>query len=197
MQFVGVDVSGYDCIALNDSGTQLPVVSEQLFEWCKDNFVGSVQLHGFGRGNTIQAPLANLSIGVSDVNVVDHNNSITVICAIVDFEATDYDVILPSHVIREIQQLPDNLLLQGVMNYSPTDNNQETNSPIIQEEIIEDTRDDNSSARVELNVEVPFNGDSSEGNSKVGSSKSQGVKCPLSAAPAQTVNTMHHMMTHN
>ena len=40
------------------------------------------------------------------------------------------------------------------MNYSPTDNNQEKNSQIIQEQIIEDTRDDNSSARVELNVDV-------------------------------------------
>ena len=83
---------------------------------------------------------------MSDVNGGHHNNSITVICAIADFETTDYDVILPSHVIQEIQQLPDNLLLQAVMNYSPTDNNQETNSPIIEEEIIEDTRDDNFSA---------------------------------------------------
>jgi len=90
------------------------------------------------------------------------------------------------HVIREIQQLPDNLLLQGVMNYSPTDNNQETNSLIIQEEIIEDTRDDNSSALVELNVDVPFSGDSGKGNSKVGSTLSQGVKCRLSAEPVQT-----------
>jgi len=74
-----------------------------------------------------------ISIGVSDVNGGHHNNSITVMCAIADFEATDYDVILPSHVIREIQQLPDYLLLQGVVNYSTTDNNQETNSLIIQE----------------------------------------------------------------
>jgi len=197
LQFVGVNIAGYECIALNDSGTQLPVVSERLFGWCKDNTVGSVQLHGFGRWHTIQALLVNLSIGVSDVNGGDHNNSIIVMCAIADFEATDYDVILPSHVIREIQQLPDNLLLQGVMNYSHTDNNQETNSPIIQKEIIEDTRDDNSSARVELNVDVPFSGDSGKGNSEVGSTFSQGVNihCPLHQC--RLVNTIYRMVMHN
>jgi len=173
LQFVGVNIAGYECIALNDSGTQLPVMSERLFGWCKDNTVGSVQLHGFERGHTIHAPLVNLSIGVSVVNGGDHNNSIIVICAIADFEATNYDVILPSHVIREIQQLPYNLLLQGVMNYSPTDYNQETNFLIIQEEIIENTWDDNSSARVELNVDVSFSCDSGKGNSKVGSTLSQ------------------------
>lgn len=70
--------------ALNDSGTQLRVVSEWLFGWCKENTVGSVQLNCFGRGHTIQAPLVNLSIGVSDVNGGHHNNSITVMCAIAD-----------------------------------------------------------------------------------------------------------------
>ena len=185
LQFVGVNIAGYECIALDDSGTQLPVVSERLFGWCKNNTVGSVQLHGFGRGHTIQAPLVNLPIGVSNVNGGHRHNSITVMCAIADFEATDYDVILPSHVVREIQQLPDNLPLQGVANYTPTDNNQETNSPIIQEEIIEDNRVDNSSVRVELNEDEPFSGDSGKVNSEVGSTLSQEVKCPLSVAPAQ------------
>jgi len=96
LQFVGVNIAGYECIALNDSGTQLPVVSERLFGWCKDNTVGSVQLRGFGRGHTVQAPLVNLSIGVSDVNGGHHNNSITVMCDTADFEATNCDVILPS-----------------------------------------------------------------------------------------------------
>lgn len=72
------------------------------------------------------------------------------------------------------------------MNYSPTDNNQEKNSQIIQEQIIEDTRDDNSSARVELTEDVSFSGDSGKVNSEVGSTLSQEVKCPLSAVPVQT-----------
>jgi len=37
-----------------------------------------------------------------------------------------------------------------------------------------------------LNVDVPFSGDSGKGNSEVCSTLSQGVKCPLSAAPVQT-----------
>ena len=157
LQFVGVNIAGYECIALNDSGTQLPVVSERLFGWCKDNTVGSVQLHGFGRGHTIQAPLVNLSIGGSDVNGGHHNNSITVMCAIADFEATDYDVILPSHVFGKFSNCQIMYLCRLLRIILPcTDNNQETNSLIIQEEIIKDTRDDNSSARVELNVDVAY-----------------------------------------
>jgi len=102
-----------------------------------------------------------------DVNGGDHNNRTTVMCAIADFEATDYDVILPSHVIREIQQLPDKLFSQSVVNYTPTDNHKETDSKTIQQENIKDTREDDSSTRDKLKVDVPFSGDSGQGTPRL------------------------------
>ena len=62
LQYVNVTVSGCDCVALEDSGCQIPLVSERLFSWCCDDTVGSVTLHGFGRNHTVQAPLVNLTV---------------------------------------------------------------------------------------------------------------------------------------
>ena len=55
LQFVKVNIAGHSCTALNDSGCQIPIVSERMFGWCKDGAVGTVSLHGFGRTGTIGA----------------------------------------------------------------------------------------------------------------------------------------------
>ena len=34
LRYVNVNVSGCDCVALEDSGCQVPIVSERLFAWC-------------------------------------------------------------------------------------------------------------------------------------------------------------------
>jgi len=75
-------------MALNDSGAQIPVVSERLFAWCKDDAVGSVQLHCFGRGHTIHAPLVNRAICIKEVNTSDVNRpnivEVPIVCAVAD-----------------------------------------------------------------------------------------------------------------
>ena len=48
-----VNVSGCDCVALEDSGCQVPIVSERMFEWCCGKAVGKVMLHGFGKSHTV------------------------------------------------------------------------------------------------------------------------------------------------
>jgi len=50
LKYVNVTVSGCDCVVLEDSGCQIPLVSTRVFSrLCKET-VGNVTLHGFGRG---------------------------------------------------------------------------------------------------------------------------------------------------
>jgi len=49
LKYVNVTVSGCDCVAVEDSGCQIPLVSNRLFSWCCDDAVGNVTFHGFGR----------------------------------------------------------------------------------------------------------------------------------------------------
>jgi len=44
LKYVNVTVSGCDCVALEDSGCQIPLVSNRLFSWCCDETVGNVTL---------------------------------------------------------------------------------------------------------------------------------------------------------
>ena len=101
LQYVNVTMSGCDCVALEDSGCQIPLVSKRLFWWCCDETVGKVVLHGFGKNHTVQAPLVNVTARIRDDqrDVVD----IPLVCAVTDLGAADYDVILPADVVRELQ----------------------------------------------------------------------------------------------
>ena len=49
LRYLNVNVSGCECVALEDSGCQIPVVSKRMFEWCCGDAVGKVTLHGFGK----------------------------------------------------------------------------------------------------------------------------------------------------
>jgi len=61
-----VTVAGYDCVALEDSGCQIPLVSNRLFSWCCNETVGNVTLHGFGKDQTVHAPFVNLTVCLND-----------------------------------------------------------------------------------------------------------------------------------
>ena len=62
LKYVNVTVSGYDCVALEDSGCQIPLVSTRVFSKLCDEIVGNVTIHGFARNQTVQAPLANVTL---------------------------------------------------------------------------------------------------------------------------------------
>ena len=63
-------VSESDCVALEDSGYQIPLVTNRLFSWCCNETVGKVTLHGFGRDQTVRAPLMNLTVCLNDAECV-------------------------------------------------------------------------------------------------------------------------------
>jgi len=78
------------------------VVSNRLFSRLCNKTVGNVTLHGFGRGQTVQAPLAKVTVCLSDVdckNVCE----LPIMCAVTDFSLHDCDVILPAAVVRNLQ----------------------------------------------------------------------------------------------
>ena len=113
LQFVKVNIAGHSCTALNDSGCQIPIVSERMFGWCKDGAVGTVSLHGFGRDHAVQAPLVRLTVrmgsddecangDVDDAGRVKPTE-IPLVCAVADLGSVEYDVILPSDVVRELE----------------------------------------------------------------------------------------------
>ena len=55
LQHVKVNVADVKCNAPNDSGSQIPVVSTRLFDWCGENAIGSVVLSGFSAGQRAEA----------------------------------------------------------------------------------------------------------------------------------------------
>jgi len=99
---MNVNVSGCDCVALEDSGCQIPIVSKRMFSGCCDDAVGKVMLHGFGKHHSVQAPLVNVTVRVREH---DHDNAVEIplLCAGADLCAAEYDVILPADVVRELQ----------------------------------------------------------------------------------------------
>jgi len=100
LQYVNVTVSGCDCVALQDSGCQIPLISKRLFSWCYNETVGTVTLHGFGKNHTVEAPLVNMTVCLRDAERGDVCE-IPIVCAVTDLRAAEYDVILP--VVRELQ----------------------------------------------------------------------------------------------
>ena len=98
-------MSGCDCIALEDSGCQIPIVSERLFAQCRDvasSIVGQVVLHGFGKSHTVHAPLVKLSICMKNANN-DNSVEIPLVCAVTEISVAECDVILPTDAVRKLQ----------------------------------------------------------------------------------------------
>jgi len=98
LKYVNVTVSGCDCVALEDSGCQIPLVSNRLISWCCNETVGKVTLHGFGRNQTVRALLVNLTVCLNDAECENVQE-----IPITDLQSPDYDVILPIDVVKNIQ----------------------------------------------------------------------------------------------
>jgi len=106
LQYLQVKIEGNSCTALNDSGCQIPIVSNRLFGWCADGAIGRVNLHGFGQDQVVQAPLVNLTVKLDDPvckNECDDMREIPLVCAVTDLGSVEYDVILPAAVVSELQ----------------------------------------------------------------------------------------------
>jgi len=59
-------------------------------------------LRGFGKGQTVRAPLRNLTVCLNDVES-SNVREIPIVCAVTDLGSADYDVILPVDVVRSLQ----------------------------------------------------------------------------------------------
>jgi len=106
LQYVEVSVAGYECVALEDSGCQIPIVSNRLFGWCREGAIGNVDLNGFGKDHTIQAPLVSLSVCLrGDACGCNVTSEIPLVGAVTELGTTDSDVILPADVVKELQAI--------------------------------------------------------------------------------------------
>jgi len=97
-----VTVSGCNCVALEDSGCQIPIVSNRLFLWCCNETVGYVTLHSFGKDQTVRVPLVNLTVCLNDAERVNVRK-FPIMCAVTDFCSHEYDAILPAAVLGNLQ----------------------------------------------------------------------------------------------
>ena len=64
--------------------------------------MGNVTLHGFGKDQTVRAPLMNLNVCLNDAEC-KNVREIPIVCAVADLCLADYDVILPVDVVRKLQ----------------------------------------------------------------------------------------------
>jgi len=102
LKYVNVTVSGYDCVSLEDSGCQIPLVSNRLFLWCCNETVGNVTIYGLKRDQTVHAPLAILFVCLSNVDC-ENVRKLPIMCAVTDLCSYNYGVILPAAVVCNLQ----------------------------------------------------------------------------------------------
>ena len=106
LQYIDVCVNDVQCKGLIDSGAQITVLSQQVFDKLKPDVCGYVNIQGIV-GDVIPAPLVNVNIksneGQSYVNV---GEGLQVTCAIASLTNVEHDVVLPVDIVNDIQRLP-------------------------------------------------------------------------------------------
>jgi len=132
-----VTVSGCGCVSLEDSGCQILLVSNRLFSWCCNETVGNVTLHGFGRDQTVRAPLVNLTLCLNDAEC-ENVREIPIVCAVTDLCSPDYDVILPINVVRDFQVTAGTISVSGCVATDVCDVTTETDAPEVEGNTPED-----------------------------------------------------------
>jgi len=137
LQYVNVTVSGCDCVALEDSGCQIPLISKRLVSWCCNETVGTVTLNGFGKNHTVQAPLVNMTVCLRDAERDDVCEN-PIVCAVTDLRAAEYDVILPADVVRELRATSIAVNVSGCDVNAVGDVGTETNDPEVEYNAPED-----------------------------------------------------------
>jgi len=150
LQYSEVSIEGNKCTALNDSGCQIPIVSNRLFGWCTEGAVGRVNLHGFGQDHVVQAPLVNLTVKMCDpVSKCGDMLEIPLLCPVTDLGNVDYDVILPATVVSELQAPAVSAVLSvlGTSNVDPVTQNADFSGQVEPREVdilnVDDVPEDN------------------------------------------------------
>ena len=135
LQFIELEVDGVSCKGLCDSGAQIPVISKALFEQINAETCGHVQLQGV-IGEAVRSPLSNVVIKprVSG-DCANVAQGLQVVCAVAHLNNVNHDVILPTSVVQDIQQLP----VVSVMNMSVVN----SNKGYMNDDIDDDANDEN------------------------------------------------------
>ena len=104
LKHVNVTVLRCDCVALKDSGCQIPLVNNRLFAELCNETVGNITFYGFGKNQTVRVPLANVTVCLSDVDC-ENVCELPIMCAVTNLCSHDYDVIYqqPYYVICRLK----------------------------------------------------------------------------------------------
>jgi len=106
LQYTDVFLDNVPCRGLNDSGAQISIISQALFERLNPEVGGFIQLQGIV-GRPVRSPLAKVTVkqreGDRSCNLAD---GISVMCGVAPLVGTGHDVVLSADVVSDIQQLP-------------------------------------------------------------------------------------------
>jgi len=106
LQYTDVFVNGLRCRALQNSGTQLSLISQAVCDQLKAEVYGHIPLQGVV-GDPIRAPLVKICIKPhNEPDSVTIADGIQVLCGVAPLTSTEYDVMLTSEVIEDLSQLP-------------------------------------------------------------------------------------------
>ena len=101
-----IEIQGSRCRAMNDSGAEVPLISDQLVSKLDVEVCGHINIRGV-IGESMRIPLVSVimkpSVGLNAVNVEE---GVQVVCGVAPINTPDYDVILPPDVFAEIESLP-------------------------------------------------------------------------------------------
>jgi len=106
LRFAEVVVNEKAARALKDSGAQIPLISQELAQEIPSDNMGRIMIDGVVGSALV--PLTNVGIQLAAENGTVNlcAAELPVVCGVVDLSDKEYDVILPSNVVKELQQMP-------------------------------------------------------------------------------------------
>jgi len=125
LQFTAVDVNGIRCKALIDSGAQITLISDTLFNKIGAEVCGYILIQGV-IGDSIRCPLSNVIIKqIGDENTVNVADGVPVVCAVAPISTNTHDIVLPPEILNEIESVPVVNVMRVVSNGKVRDLNEE------------------------------------------------------------------------
>lgn len=117
LQYMDICVNDIPCRGLVDTGAQVTVISNELFDRIKPDICGHVNIQGI-IGDALRAPLVNVNIKSHEgLNFVNVCQGMQLTCAVAPMTNVDHHVILPRDVVNDIQNMPNiNVLACTVTN---------------------------------------------------------------------------------
>ena len=106
LKFVEISIDGERVVALRDSGAMIPLINRDFVNRHGAETWGSITVQGVF-GQAVEAPLVCLGVRLADkFGSINITPELPIVCAVVDLNSTEYCLILPSNVVKELQQLP-------------------------------------------------------------------------------------------